>query len=196
MKPFVKFKGRCLGAGGPIVCFVALLMLPVTGLQAQPNDAVHFLMKSPVSMLDWGFKNIENYLIQHQAFLTAGENDLFAKTVAASVDYDWSQDTIRITVGLSLLEKTQKTMLTLQGVQAQAAFVVTYLRGGLTLNPYEAFFRHKGFRQRETPENLEAKLAAVTELVVVVRDTERNILGTCKAPLLGDAIEWLKIGEN
>lgn len=196
MGPLAPSVKRCFCDRSAVFFLTLILLLPWQDLQAQPNDAVHFLMKSPVSMLDWGFKNIEDYLTRNQDVLTASENDLFVRTVAAGVDYDWSQDAIRISVGLRLSDRTQKTMLTLQGVKAHTAYVVKYLRGGLTLNPYEAFFRHKGFRQRETPENLEDKIAAVTELMVVVRDKEGNILSSCKAPLLGDAIEWLKIGEN
>lgn len=182
--------------GCAIISFTALFLLLGQFAVAEPNAAVRFLMKSPVSMLDWGFKNIEDHLIRNQEVLSTTEKNLLKKAVSVSVDYDWSKDAIRVSIGLRLSEKTQKTPMTLADVREHVVFIVRYLRGGLTMNPYEAFFRHKGFRDRKTPENLENQLSAITELIVTVRDKESNILSMCSAPLLGDTIEWLMIGKQ
>jgi hypothetical protein len=160
---------------------------------AEPNDEVRFLMKSPVSMLDWGFKKIEDHLIRNQEVLTANEKNLLKKNVSVSVDYEWSKDTIQISIGLLLSEKVQKTPMTLSDVREHVTFIVKYLRGGLTMNPYDAFFRHKGFRHPEAPENLGNTLSEITELIVTVRDKKSNILSMCRAPLLGDSIQWMMI---
>jgi hypothetical protein len=176
--------------------FIAtFLILLVQIAMAEPNAEVRFLMKSPVSMLDWGFKNIEEHLMRNQDVLTANEKNLLKKIVSVSVDYDWSKDAIRISIDLRLSEKTQKTSIVLAEVREHVIFIVKYLKGGLSMNPYDAFFRHKGFRHKETPENLGNKLSEVTELIVTVRDKDSNIVSMCSAPLLGDSIEWLMIGR-
>jgi hypothetical protein len=190
------FGFRIYCAGYAIIFLTAFFLFPVQGAVAEPNAAVQFLIKSPVSMLDWGFKNIEDHLIRNQEALTANEKDLLNKTVSVSVDYDWSKDAIRISIGLRLSEKTQKTPMTMADIREQVVFIVKYLRGGLSMNPYDAFFRHKGFRHRGAPENLENKLSEITELIVTVRDKNSNIVSMCSAPLLGDAIEWLMIGKQ
>jgi hypothetical protein len=187
---------RNVGNGCAIIFFTAFFLLLAQVAVAEPDTALRFLMNEPVSMLDWGFKNIEDHLMRNQEVLTANEKDLLKKAVSVSVDYDWSRDAIRISIGLYLSEKMQKTPMTLTDVKEHVIFIVRYLRGGLTMNPYDAFFRHKGFRHRETPEDLENKLSAVTELAVTVRDKDSNILSMCRAPLLGDTIEWLMIGKQ
>jgi hypothetical protein len=187
---------RNFGNGYAIISFTALFLLLGQFAVAEPNAEVRFLMKSPVSMLDWGFKNIEDHLIRNQEVLTANEKNLLNKEVSVSVDYDWSKDAIQISIGLRLSEKTQKTPMALTDVREHLIFIVKYLKGGLTMNPYDAFFRHKGFRHKETPENLGIKLSEVTELIVTVRDKESNIVSMCSAALLGDTIEWLMIGKQ
>jgi len=187
--------GRTVCIACVIILFAAVFIWPQTGVVAEPNAEVRFLMKSPVSMLDWGFKNIQDHLIRNQEVLVADEKNLLNKIVSVSVDYNWSKDAIQISIGLRLSEKTQKTPITLADIREHVIFTVKYLRGGLTMNPYDAFFRHKGFRHKEAPENLGNKLSEVTELIVTVRDKESNIVSMCSAPLLGDTIEWLMIGK-
>lgn len=187
---------RNLGNRLAVIFFMALLLLLGRVAAAEPDAAVRFLMKSPVSMLDWGFKNIEDHLLRNQEALSANEKNSLKKAVSVSVDYDWSKDAIRISIGLGLSEKAQKTPVILADIREHVAFIVGYLRGALRMNPYEAFFRHKGFRNRETPENLESKLSAITELIITVRDKDSNILSMCSAPLLGDTIAWSMIGKQ
>jgi hypothetical protein len=186
---------RSFGHSCAIILFPALYLLLAQVAVAEPDTALRFLMNEPVSMLDWGFKNIEDHLTRNQEVLTANEKELLKKAVSVSVDYDWSRDAIRISIGLCLSEKMQKTPMTLADVKEHVIFIVRYLRGGLTMNPYDAFFRHKGFRHREAPEDLGNQLSAVTELTVTVRDKDSNILSMCRAPLMGDTIEWMMIGK-
>jgi hypothetical protein len=187
------FGYRHFSNGFAVIIMVVFLILTGLDTMAEPSAEVRFLMKSPVSMLDWGFKNIEDHLIRNQEVLIKSDKNLLDKAVSVSAEYDWSKDAICISIDLRLSEKIQKTPITMADVKEHVIFIVKYLRGGLTMNPYDAFFRHKGFRQREAPENLENKLSEVTELIVTVRDKESNILSMCKAPLLGDSIEWMMI---
>ncbi len=63
------------------------------------------------------------------------------------------------------------------------------------MKPYDAFFRHRGFRSKDSPQNLESELIGLTELTVIVRDRESNILSRCKGALSGNDMVWLTIGE-
>jgi hypothetical protein len=179
-----------------VMVLAVLFLWPSRSAMAEPDRAVRFLMEAPVSMLDWGLKNIEDHLMRNREILTKHEKELFHKEPSVSADYDWSGDVIRISIGLRLSGKIQKTTDTLAEVNEWVAFIIKYVRGVLTMNPYDAYFRHKGFRSRETPENLDEKLSESTELVVTVRDTDSNILSMCKAPLVGEDMVWLKIGEQ
>jgi hypothetical protein len=185
-----------LRRGCAVMVLAVLFFSPWRNAMAEPDKAVRFLMEAPVSMLDWGLKNVEDHLMRNREILTGHEKGLFHKEPSISAGYDWSGDVIRISIGLRLSGKIQKTTDTLAEVREWVSFIIRYVRGVLTMNPYDAYFRHKGFRSRETPENMEGKLSEGTELVVTVRDTDSNILTICKAPLLGDDMVWLNIGEQ
>ena len=191
--PIIKRIARGVYPGCGIILAAAVLTGSIPVAMAEPSAEVRYLMKSPVSMLDWGFKNIEDHLMRNQEVFIKSDKHLLEKTVSLSTEYDWSDDVIRISIHLRLSDKIQKTSVTMADVREHVIFIVKYLRGGLTMHPYDAFFRHKGFRQREAPENLESKLSEITELNVTVRDKASNIIHMCRAPLLGNTIEWLMI---
>jgi hypothetical protein len=163
---------------------------------AEPSRAVQFLMQEPVSMMDWGLKNIEDHLYRNRAVLTENETSWFAKEPSITVDYLWEKNTIQISITLHTTEKTQQTSKRMFDIRSHIKLMVTFLRGTLTMKPYDAFFRHKGFRSKESPEDLSGELSEMTELIVSVRDGDSNILSRCKASLLGSRVEWMKIGEK
>ena len=66
----------------------------------------------------------------------------------------------------------------------------------LTLMPFDAFFRHKGFRGSGPPDDMEAEPTGITELFISVRDRDGNLISRCRAPLIGTAIKWPGIGER
>jgi hypothetical protein len=184
---------RKIGMG---TLLIVVALSAIHSAVADPNSAVRFLMQEPISMLDWGFKNIEDHLLRNGAVLTEHEKRLFQAEPSISVAYDWSIDVIRISIGMRLSENVQKTTEVLEAVKERVSFVIVYVRGLLTMNPYDAYFRHKGFRNKETPDDLEQKLSAGTEIVVTVRDKDSNILCMCKGSLLGLNMTWMKIGEK
>ena len=191
-KTAVRIVGRC----GMRMLPAVLLVLLCAGAMAEPSRSVSFLMHEPISMLDWGLKNIEDHLVRSGEVLTRHEKNLFHAEPSIGTAYDWQEDVIRISIGLRLSDDVQKTVDVLTDVRKRVSFVMVYVRGLLTMNPYDAYFRHKGFRSRETPENLEQELSDDTELVVTVRDKDSNILSTCKGSLPGQDMVWMKIGEQ
>ena len=176
--------------------FVIIICLHVPPTMAEPSREVQFLMQEPVSMMDWGLKNIEDHLYRNRAVLTENKNSLFAKEPSIAVDYIWEDNTIQIAISLRTYDKALKTSKRMSDIRSHVELIITFLRGTLNMKPYDAFFRHKGFRSKESPSELGGELSEITELIVSVRDESANILGRCKASLLGSRIEWLKIGQE
>ena len=146
-------------------------------------------------MMDWGLKNIEDHLYRNRALLAKAGNDYFLPEPTIAVDYDWEENRIRISIGLRTTELSPKTIHGLSEVRSRVEWVVQYVRASLSLRPIEAFFRHRGFRNKASPGEPEAELAGLTELVVTVRDADGHILSRCKAPLNGTDLIWLTIGD-
>jgi len=168
------------------------MVLPVA---AEPTPSIQFLMKEPVSMMDWGLKNIEDHLYRHRSLFIQNEKSLLEPEPTIAVVYNWEENQIQISIGLRTCVQVQKTSQGLSDIRSHVEWVIKYLRGSLTMKPYDAFFRHRGFRNKESPQNLESELAGLTELVVSVRDRESNILSRCRAQLTGSDMVWLTIGE-
>jgi len=162
---------------------------------AEPTPSIQFLMKEPVSMMDWGLKNIEDHLYRHRSLFIQNEKSLLEPEPTIAVVYNWEENQIQISIGLRTCVQVQKTSQGLSDIRSHVEWVIKYLRGSLTMKPYDAFFRHRGFRNKESPQNLESELAGLTELVVSVRDRESNILSRCRAQLTGSNMVWLTIGE-
>jgi len=162
---------------------------------AEPTPSIQYLMREPVSMMDWGLKNIEDHLYRHRTLLVQSEKSLFEPEPTIAVLYDWEKNQIRISIGLRTCKQVQKLSQGLSDIRSHVEWVIKYLRGSLTMEPYDAFFRHRGFRNKESPRSIEPELAGLTELTVSVRDRESNILSRCTGQLAGGDIVWLTIGE-
>jgi hypothetical protein len=174
---------------------ICLWVVNVQPALAEPTPSIQFLMREPVSMMDWGIKNIEDHLHSHRALFIQREKTLFEPVPTVTVVYNWEENQIQISIGLRTSEQFQKTSQGISDIRSHVEWVVKYLRGSLTMKPYDAFFRHNGFRSKDSPQNLESELMGLTELVVSVRDGESNILSRCRAPLAGSDMVWLTIGE-
>jgi len=174
------------------VVFWAVMVLPAA---AEPTPSIQFLMKEPVSMMDWGIKNIEDHLYRHRSLFIHNEKSLFEPEPTIAVVYNWEENLIQISIGLRTCEPLQKTSQGLTDIRSHVEWVIKYLRGSLTMKPYDVFFRHRGFRKKESPQTLESELAGLTELIVSVWDRDSNILSRCRAQLTGSNMVWLTIGE-
>ncbi|MBW2512946.1 MAG: hypothetical protein JRE21_00070 [Deltaproteobacteria bacterium] len=192
MKAWFATRALTLCSGCLLVFFGAVSLPPAA---AEPTPAIQFLMKEPVSMMDWGLKNIEDHLYRQRALFVRGEKPLFEPEPNITVAYDWEINQIRISIGLRACKQVQTNPQGLSHIQTHVEWVIKYLRGSLTLKPYDAFFRHRGFRSNESPRGLESELADLTILIVSVRDGEANILSRCEARLTGADMTWLSIGE-
>ena len=175
--------------------FLASLLM-ASQLWADPSPAVQYLMREPVSMLDWGLAQIEEDLYRNRGLLTRNDGDLFEPEPIIRVDYAWEENRIQIFLKLSMHANVKKTPQRMTAVRQHVEFVTAYLRGGLTMRPYDAFFRHKGYRSKESPENLADELVEITDIYITVRDHQQNILSRCKAPLSGKEIVWSNMGGS
>lgn len=180
--------------------FIGLLVVfwwivTMQSAMAEPTPSIQYLMREPVSMMDWGLKNIEDHLYRHRTLLVQSEKSLFEPEPTIAVLYDWEKNQIRISIGLRTCKQVQKMSQGLSDIRSHVEWVIKYLRGSLTMEPYDAFFRHRGFRNKESPRSIEPELAGLTELTVSVRDRESNILSRCTGQLAGSDIVWLTIGE-
>lgn len=176
---------------GALACLPVVLAAPS---RAEPSPAVDYLMHEPATMLDWGLARIEAFLIRNRGVLTANKGNLLDTDPSIQVAYAWEEDRIQIFLKMTLQTDVKKTPEHMTGVRQHAEFVITYLRGALTMHPYDAFFRHQGFRSKASPENLGQDLAAITDIHITIQDHRQNILSRCRAPLSGRAIVWSSMG--
>jgi len=167
-----------------------------SALRAEPSASIKFLMKEPVSMLDWGLDQIEEDLYRNRGLLTQNEENLFEPEPVIRVVYAWEENRIQIKVGLILDSGVKKTSGRIETIRSHVELVATYLRGILTMRPYDAFFRHQGFRSKDSPESLEGELVEITDILITVRDDQQNILKKCRAPLAGKEIIWSSLGGS
>jgi len=178
---------------GWLVCMSLLL---AASLGAEPSPVVEYLMREPVSMLDWGLTQIEEDLFRNRGVLTRNEGDLFEPEPTIRVAYAWEENRIQIFLKLAMKPGVKKSPQRMAAVRKHVEFLVAYLRGGLTMRPYDAFFRHKGFRSKESPENLGEELVEITDIHISVHDHQQNILSRCRAPLTGKKIVWSNMGGS
>jgi len=177
-------------------CLACMSLLFTASLGAEPSPAVEYLMREPVSMLDWGLAKIEEDLFRKRGVLTRNDGNLFELEPAIRVTYAWEKNRIQIFLKLTMQADVKKTPQRMAAVREHMTFVIAYLRGGLTMHPYDAFFRHKGFRSKESPENLGEDLVEITYLHLTVRDHQQNILSRCRALLSGTDIIWSIMGGS
>ena len=194
LKKRTSFKARVLAAAfGFLTCMCLIYVAPAG---AEPSAAVEYLMREPVSMLDWGLAQIEEDLYRKRVVLTGNKQNLFDPEPSINVAYAWEENRIQIFLKLTLRAEVKKTSQRMAGIRQHVEFVITYLRGGLTMHPYDAFFRHKGFRSKESPQNLEEDLVKITDIHITVRDQQQNILSRCRAPLSSAEIDWSNMGGS
>ncbi len=182
-----------------IVFWVVLLLnvrCGVIPVGAEPSQSIQFLMREPVTMMDWGLRNIEDYLYRQRDLLVQADKRLFESDPILAVTYDWEQNTIQVGITLRVAPQVQLTSRELANIRAHLEWIVKYLRGSLTMKPFDSFFRHRGFRNQDSPQNLGAELAGQTELLIRVRDADANILSQCQGGLTGSEITWLSIGTQ
>jgi hypothetical protein len=176
--------------------FAGMQLLIISPAGAEPSSSVEYLMREPVSMLDWGLAQIEQDLFRKQDVLTGNKQNLFDPEPTIRVDFAWEENRIQIFLKLTLRAEVKKTPQRMTGIRQHVEFVITYLRGGLTMHPYDAFFRHKGFRSKESPKNLDEDLVTITDIHITVRDHQQNILSRCQASLAGNGIDWSNMGGS
>ncbi len=102
-------------------CLASLVM--ASQLWADPSPAVQYLMREPVSMLDWGLAQIEEDLYRNRGVLTRNDGDLFEPEPVIRVDYAWEEDRIQIFLKLSMHANVKKTPQRMTAVRQRVEFV-------------------------------------------------------------------------
>jgi len=120
-------------------CMACMSLLFTASLGAEPSPAVEYLMREPVSMLDWGLAKIEEDLFRKRGVLTRNDGNLFELEPAIRVTYAWEKNRIQIFLKLTMQADVKKTSRRMAAVREHMTFVIAYLRGGLTMHPYDAF---------------------------------------------------------
>lgn len=177
------------------VCMFLSAGYTVPPVAAEPSASIQYLMSEPVTMMDWGLGNIEDYLYRQRHLLIKTDRRLFESEPILAVTYDWEQNKIQVAITLRVVSKVQLTSGDLADIRAHLEWLIKFLRGTLIMKPYDAFFRHRGFRNQDSPQNLGADLAGQTELLIRARDADANILSQCKGGLTDSEIIWLSIGN-
>ncbi len=178
------------------MCIVLSTGYAVPPAGAEPSPSIQFLMREPVTMMDWGLRNIEEYLYRQRDLLMQANKRLFESEPVVAVSYDWEQNKIQVAITLWVASQIQLTSRDLADIRAHLQRIIKYLRGTLTMKPFDAFFRHRGFRNQDSPQNLGVELAGQTNLLIRVRDADANILSQCKGELTDSKIIWLNIGNQ
>ena len=180
-----------------MACLLVMMSLALAPAPAaEPSSSVRYLMKEPASMLDLGLLRLDEQLHRNRGVLAKSEDNLFEPEPSIRVNYAWADNRIEIFIKLTMDAHVKNTPQRMAAIRSHVEFVATYLRGMLTMLPYDVLFRHRGFRSREFPENLDRELVEMTDIHLTVRDNQQNILSTCKASLAAKEIIWYNIGGS
>ena len=147
-------------------------------------------------MLDLGLSRLDEQLYRNRGILVKSDGNLFEPEPSMRVTYDWDDNRIQIFIKLTLNAQVKKTPQRMAAVRSHVEFLATYLRGFLTMMPYDLLFRHKGFRSKAYPEDLDRELVEITDIHMTVIDHRQNIVSRCRVPLAGKEIIWSNMGGS
>jgi len=106
-----------------LACLACMSLLFTATLGAEPSPAVEYLMREPVSMLDWGLAKIEEDLFRKRGVLTRNEGNLFELEPSIRVAYAWEKNRIQIFLNLTMRADVKKTPQRLENPVADAVGV-------------------------------------------------------------------------
>ena len=177
-----------------ICCLVLLIVWPVVSYSA-PDETAKFLMNDKVSMMDWGLKELEDYLEVGVVFNVQA-------TILTS--YDWDKNRIYITA-IYAVRKLPEDFFTISEDPIKArkeivAYIFKSIRGVIGFDKngalfsgssfLENFFTHNGYRSTNETENLGKKIDSITELranITLPSNYETAFL-KCYSPLLSSEL--------
>ncbi len=174
-----------------LIVFMAILASSNWAI-AEPNAAVRFLIKEPVTMLEWGFMQLRKDL--------DGLDVPDVGKVNVSVSLDWDKSQIKIFARSKVKHSGDSKQ-----IKKWCANTIHILRARLGLDVemgkplmgedsfLGSYFHHDGYVLKERPKLLDKKLDSITVLVVSILLLQKgkgvqSIL--CQAPLLGTEVMY------
>lgn len=178
-----------------LLIILVIFLTPITAL-SEPSNSVAYLMKEPISLLEWGLYRIEDYLNTSQ--LT--DLDLIYKP-KAHVDYNWNKNLIEIKLILhpkyqSLSKVGSKNYCRSALTDLKEIFGYGYDKEVREIFGIKRFFEHKGFSKTNEPKNLTEDIETITQLTVYVYANEKdepeyNEQSSCTSRMLEEELFFL-----
>ncbi len=156
-----------------------------TQVNAEPANAVKYLINEPVSMLDLAlFKmrfNIDSF--------TNNKFPISFHDVTVVSRYDWETNRITITISIDI-EKDKYDVYEIQ--KSVENHFINRLRASIVVG-YPMYFNHEGFQSKSRPDNLIQNLINITDILIDFCDIKDpfNPFLQCKSPLYDkDSVYW------
>jgi len=191
-------KKRTLGISCLLMLMVFFLFPLAETCSAEPTPTIKYLMKEPITMLDWAMYKLALYLNQELRDRYLNKVSKFAPRI--TVHYNADSDKIHISASM-----LYKKFHTKEEARTYCEGIVKYIRGLLVFKQGKAkspvspvaprttlgsYFGQHGQHHKNRPKNIEGELSKSTELIAVVKDKfDQPVI--CKAPLVGSEIMFL-----
>lgn len=174
-----------------ILC-VLFLIVASSNANAEPSSAIKYLMKEPVSLLEWGMFNLENHIktfkpISEKVGICYFQNVEYDATENIVIIHGWlnakqaDKDEI-----IKLCEKaisTYKTILCPMKIATPSGLYCDYsLR----------YFSHNGWKSSSEPGNLFQEIEKITNIYIKVNcpKNDKNIPDAASSFLHNDTINY------
>jgi hypothetical protein len=165
--------------------------------KAEPNSTILYLMKTPVSMLDYGIYRLDRFLRDESKKLINAKDE---PEIGVTYNYDSNRIEIKflyvIKAELSKGYNIKEEITWLIRKIKESYFGYDHKTG----KPSEKrkpggsvmrrFFSHQGYEFKSKPKNLVQELEKITEIYVHVNYQDQLTKG--KSPLIGNKIYWEK----
>jgi hypothetical protein len=185
-----------------ILIIVFILFIVVGISKAEPTPTISYLMKTPVSMLDFGIFKLEKEL-DEWADRIFGDARIVNNRPLTKVEYLYSSNRIKIKLSYTFTgEKAEKDI---QKVDVKSEIIrvlkrLKFLKFGLSLktqkpvkdycSTIDRFFSHQGYVLKNEPKNLGKELDQITKIYVELWNGKDWV--KCKSPLIGNKVYWEK----
>lgn len=168
-----------------IVIFLSLFLLVNIG-QAEPTPTVNYLMKTPVSLFDYGMYKLD------KSFKESAEDNYKIDGKFPNISYvSYNFNLNKISMVLIYVVESKKPNI--KDIKNRMGEIIGQIRGTLSLGNYgllSQFFSHKGYTVKGKPDNIGKDLANIIELELSIsfsKESPPNLFEPdlkCTAPLL------------
>lgn len=194
----IKRKGGIMSKRRKCILIVIFFLFIAVGIsKAEPTPTVLYLMKTPVSMLDYGIYRLDRFLKDESKKLINAKDE-------PDIEVNYNYDSNRIEIRFSYLIQTELSKD--YNIKEEITWLIRKIKESYfgydhkTGKPSEnrkpggsvirRFFSHQGYEFKSKPKNLVEELEKITEIYVHVNYQDRLTKG--KSPLIGNEIYWEK----